>query len=48
LAQRGQYEIPFIRKVNEQLSTRCALIPWLAVAPIGGKGLAQMTEVLHE
>jgi len=46
LAQRGQYEIPFIRKVAGQLSTRCALIPWLAEAPIGGKGLAQMTEVL--
>lgn len=48
LAQRGQYEIPYIRKVAEQLSTRCALIPWLAEAPIGGKGLAQMTEGLQE
>ncbi|MEQ1621756.1 MAG: arsenical pump-driving ATPase [Methylococcales bacterium] len=48
LAQRGHYEIPFIRKVAEQLSSRCALIPWLAEAPIGGKGLAQMTEVLQE
>jgi len=46
LAQRGQYEIPYIRKVAGQLSTRCALIPWLAEAPIGGKGLAQMTEEL--
>jgi len=46
LAQRGHYEIPYIRKVAGQLSTRCALIPWLAEAPIGGKGLAQMTEVL--
>ncbi len=46
LAQRGHYEIPFIRKVTEQLSSRCALIPWLVEAPIGGKGLAQMTEVL--
>jgi len=46
LAQRGQYEIPYIRKVAGQLSTRCALIPWLAEAPIGGKGLAQMTELL--
>jgi len=46
LAQRGQYEIPYIRKVAGQLSTRCALTPWLAEAPIGGKGLAHMTEVL--
>lgn len=46
LAQRGHYEIPYIRKVAEQLSTKCALIPWLAEAPIGGKGLAQMTTLL--
>lgn len=46
LAQRGQYEIPFIRKVSEQLSARCALIPWLSEAPIGGKGLTQMTALL--
>lgn len=46
LAQRGHYEIPFIRKVAEQLSSRCALIPWLAEAPIGGKGLTKMTELL--
>jgi len=43
LAQHGQVEIPYIRQVAEQLSTRCALIPWLAEAPIGSKGLRQMT-----
>ncbi len=40
LAERGRYEIPFIRKVAEELSPRCALIPWLAEPPIGAKGLA--------
>ncbi|MBI5923808.1 MAG: arsenical pump-driving ATPase [Betaproteobacteria bacterium] len=43
LAQRGRYEIPFIRRVVDGLSTRCALIPWLPEAPIGAKGLAQLT-----
>jgi len=40
LSERGRYEIPFIRKVAEELSPRCALIPWLAEPPIGAKGLA--------
>ena len=44
LAQRGHYEIPFIRRVADGLSTRCALIPWLQAAPIGAKGLAQVTD----
>jgi arsenite-transporting ATPase len=44
LAQRGQYEIPFIRRVVDGLSSRCALIPWLPKAPIGAKGLAQLTQ----
>jgi len=43
LAERGQYEIPFIRKVAEELSPRCALIPWLAEPPIGAKGLSAST-----
>lgn len=43
LAERGQYEIPFIRKVAEELSSRCVLIPWLAEPPIGSKGLVQIT-----
>lgn len=44
LAQRGRYEITFIRKVAEELSSRCALIPWLPEPPIGAKGLAQITD----
>jgi arsenite-transporting ATPase len=40
LSERGRYEIPFIRKVADELSPRCALIPWLAEPPIGAKGLA--------
>jgi arsenite-transporting ATPase len=43
LAARGHYEIPYINKVSQELSPRCALIPWLAEPPIGAKGLAQMT-----
>ncbi|HZX33201.1 MAG TPA: arsenical pump-driving ATPase [Rhodocyclaceae bacterium] len=39
LAQRGGYEIPFIRRVADELSERCALIPWLAETPAGEAGL---------
>jgi len=42
LRQRGDYEIPFIRRVADDLSQRCVLIPWLAVAPVGEKGLNQL------
>jgi arsenite/tail-anchored protein-transporting ATPase len=45
LAERGRYEIPFIRRVAEELSTRCALIPWLPEPPIGTRGLSQMTDL---
>ncbi|MFA6313916.1 MAG: arsenical pump-driving ATPase [Sterolibacterium sp.] len=44
LAQRGHYEIPFIRYVADELSSRCALIPWLPAPPVGGKSLALLTE----
>ena len=43
LCQRGAYEIPFIRRVADELATRSALIPWLATAPVGTAGLAQIT-----
>ena len=36
LAERGACEIPFIRRVADELAQRCALIPWLA------DGLAQV------
>jgi arsenite-transporting ATPase len=39
LCQRGMYEVPFIRRVADDLATRCALIPWLAQAPVGIAGL---------
>lgn len=42
LGQRGKYEIPFIRRVADSLSKRCALIPWLAEAPVGQLGLYQV------
>lgn len=42
LAQRGQYEQPYIRRVSDELSRRCALIPWLADAPTGIQGLRQL------
>ena len=42
LALRGDYEIPFIRRVADELAPRCALVPWLAVAPVGIEGLRQL------
>lgn len=42
LAQRGAYEIPFIRRVADGLSQHCALIPWLAEAPSGEAGLLRI------
>lgn len=42
LSQRGRYEVPFIRRVANELAGRCALIPWLAEAPVGKAGLAQL------
>lgn len=44
LAARGRFEAPFIRRVGE-LSSRVALIPWLAEAPTGRTGLAGMLAV---
>ncbi|WP_374324277.1 arsenical pump-driving ATPase [Azonexus sp.] len=42
LAQRGVYEIPYIRRVADALAPRCALVPWLAQAPVGSRGLQQL------
>jgi arsenite-transporting ATPase len=42
LSLRGAYEIPFIRRVADTLAPRCALVPWLAVAPVGIDGLRQL------
>ena len=42
LSQRGKYEVPFIRRVTDDLSKRTALVPWLAVQPIGQTGLSQL------
>jgi arsenite-transporting ATPase len=42
LAERDCYEIPFIRRVADELAPRCALIPWLNEPPIGARGLAQL------
>ncbi|MDF3885064.1 arsenical pump-driving ATPase [Cupriavidus basilensis] len=42
LCQRGAYEVPFIRRVADQLSRECALIPWLAEAPVGRAGLEHL------
>ena len=44
LMQRGAYEIPFIRRVSDDLSNRCALIPWLKAIPAGRQGLANMIQ----
>ena len=42
LSQRGEYEIPFIRRVADELAPRCALVPWLAQPPVGVVGLQQL------
>ena len=43
LSLRGEYEIPFIRRVADDLAPRCALAPWLAIPPVGIDGLKQLT-----
>jgi arsenite-transporting ATPase len=42
LRRRGNYEVPFIRRVTEDLSERTALVPWLAQTPVGPAGLSQL------
>ena len=42
LAQRGAHEIPFIRRVADDLSQRCVLVSWLAETPAGETGLSQV------
>lgn len=42
LCERGVYEWPFIEKVTDELSARRCLIPWLAKAPVGEQGLANV------
>ena len=42
LRERGTYEVPFIRRVADELSSRTALIPWLAEAPVGEQGLGRI------
>jgi arsenite-transporting ATPase len=42
LAERGHYELPFIRRVADELAPRCALIAWKAVPPVGEAGLLNL------
>ena len=42
LVQRGEYEAPFIRRVGDELATRCALVSWRAEAPVGVAGLRRL------
>ncbi len=42
LCQRGAYEVPFIRRVADNLARQSALIPWLAETPTGEIGLGQL------
>ena len=39
---RCEYEILFVRRVADVLAPRCALVPWLAIAPVGIDGLKQL------
>lgn len=42
LCQRGTYERPYIARVVEALSARCALVPWQAAVPVGRNGLTTL------
>ena len=42
LKQRGNYEVPFVSRVVDDLSKLTALIPWQAEQPVGQKGLSQL------
>ncbi|MGE5386656.1 MAG: arsenical pump-driving ATPase [Betaproteobacteria bacterium] len=44
LCQRGDYEIPYIRRVADELSERCALIPWMATPLVGEQGLEALLQ----
>jgi len=44
LSERGEYEVAFIDRVRTELATRCALISWLAQAPVGVDGLAAVIQ----
>jgi arsenite-transporting ATPase len=44
LEQRGEYEVPFIRRVADELAPRCALVSWRAEAPVGLSGLRRLIE----
>lgn len=39
LCERGRYEALFIERVQQKLSRRAVIIPWLASAPVGCDGL---------
>ena len=39
---RGEYEVPYIRLVADELSERIALVPWFAKLPVGRTGLSQL------
>lgn len=42
LRRRGEYELPYIRRVADDLAPRAALVPWFARAPVGAEGLTQL------
>ncbi|HYF77763.1 MAG TPA: arsenical pump-driving ATPase [Symbiobacteriaceae bacterium] len=44
LRQRAAHERPLITKVQDQLSRRCALVPWLPDEPVGANRLQQMLQ----
>jgi arsenite-transporting ATPase len=44
LRRRGACELPYIRRVAEELAPRAALLPWLAETPAGEAGLARIVQ----
>jgi hypothetical protein len=48
LLQRGHYEVPYIDRVRQSLSTRCALLSWQRTPPVGAAALLELVEGDHE
>jgi arsenite-transporting ATPase len=44
LLQRGNYEVPFIERVQKSASSRCALLAWQLTPPIGAHALCELVD----
>jgi len=44
LVARGLSELPFIREVGQELSSRAAIVPWVPEEPVGSEKLRQLLQ----